>query len=176
MFTHFYQRRLTLISVQVTFYPFLILRIKESLIKRKGRLKPRLKSIRIDRNGHQISKQFWTPGSSEGGGRWGSNTDSILFLCITVAVYGQERVVRGCGYITDEMDNGECLMRSGTHDVRAIYCSCTSDFCNSVESLRTPSLLPLASLLTAVLATPKLLLSCPIAPPRLSLSRRPNSG
>ncbi|XP_011692397.1 PREDICTED: uncharacterized protein LOC105452727 [Wasmannia auropunctata] len=94
-------------------------------------------------------------------------------LCrkISQKVYGKVRVVRGCGYITDEEnDNGECLTRSGTHDVRAKYCSCTDDLCNSVESLRTPSLLPLASLLTAVLATPSLLLSCPIAPPRISLS------
>lgn len=86
-------------------------------------------------------------------------------------VYGHVRVVRSCGYITDESkDDGECLSRSGTHDVRAKYCSCTSDLCNSVESLRTPSLLPLASLLTAVLATPSLLLSCPFAQPRTSLS------
>ncbi|XP_012538129.1 uncharacterized protein LOC105837693 [Monomorium pharaonis] len=94
-------------------------------------------------------------------------------LCrkISQKVYGKDRVVRSCGYITDEKDNGECLKRSGTHDVRAVYCSCTSDLCNSVESsLRTPSLLPLASLLTAVLAIPSLLLSCPTAQPRTSLS------
>lgn len=87
-----------------------------------------------------------------------------------VAVYGKVRVVRSCGYIADEKDNGECLMRSGTHDVRVSYCSCTSDLCNSVENLRTPSLLPLASLLTAVLATPSLLLSSSTAPPHISLS------
>ncbi|KAH0945204.1 hypothetical protein HN011_010738 [Eciton burchellii] len=96
-------------------------------------------------------------------------------LCrkISQKVYGKVRVVRSCGYITDKMDNGECLTRSGTHDVRAQYCSCTSDLCNSVESLRMPSLLPLAFLLTAVLMTPSLFLpSYPIA--MASLSQKPN--
>ncbi|XP_018393566.1 PREDICTED: uncharacterized protein LOC108772526 [Cyphomyrmex costatus] len=100
-----------------------------------------------------------------------SHLEPTLCRKISQKVYGKERVVRSCGYITDaEKDNGECLMRSGTHDVRAVYCSCTGDLCNSVESLRTPSLLPLASLLTAVLATPSLLLSCPIVPSRISFS------
>ncbi|KYQ52307.1 hypothetical protein ALC60_08573 [Trachymyrmex zeteki] len=100
-----------------------------------------------------------------------SHLEPTLCRKISQKVYGKERVVRSCGYITDaEKDNGECLMKTGTHDVRAIYCSCTGDLCNSVESLRTPSLLPLASLLTAVLATPSLLLSCPIVPSRISLS------
>ncbi|CAK9815599.1 hypothetical protein ANTQUA_LOCUS8513 [Anthophora quadrimaculata] len=84
-------------------------------------------------------------------------------LCrkISQRVYGKIRVVRGCGYITDEKDNGDCLKRSGTHDVQAFYCSCTGDLCNSAES-RTPSfLLPLTSLLAVVLAVPSLLLSCP---------------
>ncbi|KAG7202178.1 hypothetical protein KM043_015858 [Ampulex compressa] len=73
-------------------------------------------------------------------------------LCrkISQRVYGKERVVRGCGYIMDERDNAECILRTGTHDVRAVYCSCTGDLCNSAES-RTPSvLLPLASLLAIV--------------------------
>lgn len=84
-------------------------------------------------------------------------------------MYGKVRVVRSCGYITNNKDDGECLMRTGTHDVRATYCSCTGDLCNSAPESRTPSLLlPLASLLTAVLATPSLLLSCPIAPSRTS--------
>ncbi|GAB1869145.1 hypothetical protein CAJAP_10224 [Camponotus japonicus] len=99
-----------------------------------------------------------------------SHLEPTLCRKISQRIYGKVRVVRSCGYITDEKDNGECLMRSGTHDVRALYCSCTGDLCNSVESLRTPSLLPLASLLTAVLAIPSLLLSCP------PLSRQPNSA
>lgn len=46
-------------------------------------------------------------------------------------MYGKERVVRGCGYIPDERtDDRECLKRSGTHDVQAVYCACTADLCN----------------------------------------------
>ncbi|EFN85389.1 uncharacterized protein LOC105182373 [Harpegnathos saltator] len=98
-----------------------------------------------------------------------SQLEPTLCRKISQRVYGKVRVVRSCGYITHEKDNGECLMRTGTHDVRATYCSCTGDLCNSALESRTPSLLlPLASLLTAVLATPSLLLSCPIAPPRTS--------
>jgi hypothetical protein len=48
-------------------------------------------------------------------------------------VYGKVRVVRGCGYITDERDDGICMKRSGTHDVFALYCACTTDLCNSSE-------------------------------------------
>ncbi|KZC07065.1 hypothetical protein WN55_08950, partial [Dufourea novaeangliae] len=85
---------------------------------------------------------------------------------ISQKVYGKIRVVRGCGYITDERDNAECLLRTGTHDVQARYCSCNDNLCNSAES-RTPSyfLLPFTSLFTVVLAVPSLLLSYPIAIP-----------
>lgn len=50
-------------------------------------------------------------------------------------VYGIERVVRGCGYITDERDDKQCMKRSGTHDVHALYCACTNDLCNSSNQL-----------------------------------------
>lgn len=46
-------------------------------------------------------------------------------------VYGELRIVRGCGYITDVRDNKECLKRSGTHDVHALYCACSTDLCNA---------------------------------------------
>lgn len=49
-----------------------------------------------------------------------------------ISVYGKIRVVRGCGYLTDEdYDDKACVKRSGTHDVFAIYCSCTGDLCNT---------------------------------------------
>ncbi|XP_076163211.1 UPAR/Ly6 domain-containing protein crok isoform X2 [Ptiloglossa arizonensis] len=86
-------------------------------------------------------------------------------LCrkISQRVYGKMRVVRGCGYISDAKDNADCLMRSGTHDVQAYYCSCTGDLCNSAES-RTPSfLLSLTSLFAVILAMPSLLFSYPFA-------------
>lgn len=42
------------------------------------------------------------------------------------------RVVRGCGYITNERTiDGQCTRRTGTHDVVAHYCACTEDLCNS---------------------------------------------
>lgn len=49
-----------------------------------------------------------------------------------ISVYGKVRVIRECGYLTDEeRDDKACVKRSGTHDVFALYCSCTTDLCNS---------------------------------------------
>ena len=50
-------------------------------------------------------------------------------------MYGKVRVLRGCGYITDERDDKMCIKRSGTHDVHALYCACTADLCNSSEKV-----------------------------------------
>lgn len=55
------------------------------------------------------------------------------------AVYGQTRVVRGCGFITDESSDQQCLRRSGTHDVKAWYCSCTTDLCNAAHKDSLPT-------------------------------------
>lgn len=44
-------------------------------------------------------------------------------------------MVRGCGYITDDRDDKACVKRSGTHDVQALYCSCTADLCNSSQNV-----------------------------------------
>ncbi|KAK1119773.1 hypothetical protein K0M31_013187 [Melipona bicolor] len=96
-----------------------------------------------------------------------SHEKPVLCRKISQRVYGKIRVVRGCGYITDKRDDAECLIRSGTHDVHAVYCACTGDLCNSAES-RTPSfLLPLTSLLTVILTMSSFLLSCPFAIPVL---------
>ena len=59
------------------------------------------------------------------------NIDYIKIVLIIFSVYGEERIVRGCGYITDARDNKECLKRSGTHDVHALYCACSTDLCNA---------------------------------------------
>jgi hypothetical protein len=56
-------------------------------------------------------------------------------------VYGEVRVVRGCGYVPDARDNKDCLRRSGTHDVLAMYCACTSDLCNGATSQHKSQLL-----------------------------------
>lgn len=53
-------------------------------------------------------------------------------------VYGIERVVRGCGYITDDRDDKSCMKRSGTHDVQALYCACTTDLCNASSKVFDP--------------------------------------
>ncbi|GAB0100577.1 Protein quiver [Sergentomyia squamirostris] len=50
-------------------------------------------------------------------------------------VYGTIRIVRGCGYVTDPRDNKDCMKRSGTHDVQALYCSCTQDHCNEASPI-----------------------------------------
>lgn len=54
-------------------------------------------------------------------------------LQYSLLVYGKIRVIRGCGYIRDPKDDKECVKRSGTHDVQAIYCACTTDRCNGAE-------------------------------------------
>ncbi|XP_012276725.1 uncharacterized protein LOC105697710 [Orussus abietinus] len=59
-----------------------------------------------------------------------SHMEPVLCRKMSQKVYGKVRVVRGCGFITDERDNGECLLRTGTHDVKARYCACTGDLCN----------------------------------------------
>ncbi|KAK0182163.1 hypothetical protein PV327_000326 [Microctonus hyperodae] len=62
-----------------------------------------------------------------------NNMEPTLCRKISQKVYGKERVVRGCGYITDERDNAACVRRVGTHDVMAHYCSCTTDLCNTAS-------------------------------------------
>uniref|UniRef100_T1GQL7 Uncharacterized protein n=1 Tax=Megaselia scalaris TaxID=36166 RepID=T1GQL7_MEGSC len=59
--------------------------------------------------------------------------EPVLCRKTTQKVYGKVRVVRGCGYIRDSKDDKECVKRSGTHDVQAIYCACTTDLCNGAE-------------------------------------------
>uniref|UniRef100_U5EGF9 Putative secreted protein n=1 Tax=Corethrella appendiculata TaxID=1370023 RepID=U5EGF9_9DIPT len=67
-------------------------------------------------------------------------------------VYGKIRVVRGCGYITDESDDKECKKRSGTHDVHVTYCSCSKDFCNDGVQINLNSNLKYFLTVTTVLA------------------------
>lgn len=63
------------------------------------------------------------------------NNDVKLINNLLLSVYGIERVVRGCGYITDDRDDKQCLKRSGTFEVNAIYCACTTDLCNTSSQL-----------------------------------------
>ncbi|XP_049787137.1 uncharacterized protein LOC126249742 [Schistocerca nitens] len=60
---------------------------------------------------------------------------------IVQRVYGKTRVVRGCGYLTDDSnpDGRSCFQRSGTHDVHVQYCTCNEDRCNSARSRSGPA-------------------------------------
>lgn len=54
------------------------------------------------------------------------------------SVYGKIRIIRGCGYLTDEeRDDKACARRSGTHDVQVYYCSCTGSLCNQSSVLQS---------------------------------------
>lgn len=74
-------------------------------------------------------------------------TNGTLLL---LAVYGKVRIVRDCGYITDERDDKECVKRSGTHDVQVHYCSCTSSECNSGRTLLSSFQLTAAAVLILI--------------------------
>lgn len=74
----------------------------------------------------------------------GIEEEATLCRKITQKVYGKVRVYRGCGYLKEERDDKECVKRSGTHDVFAVYCACTTDLCNGavpVHSATTITLL-----------------------------------
>ncbi|XP_058804072.1 uncharacterized protein LOC131671579 [Phymastichus coffea] len=81
------------------------------------------------------------------------DVEPVLCRKISQKVYGKDRVVRGCGFLEDEKtDNKACLSRSGTHDVRAKYCSCTTDLCNSTPASTEPASIGLLTLLGFVIA------------------------
>ncbi|KAI5703695.1 hypothetical protein M8J75_015006 [Diaphorina citri] len=63
-------------------------------------------------------------------------------------IYSKRRVVRGCGYITEERD--DCYRRTGTFDVDSTYCACKGDICNGSPSLGQSTSLVVTSLLAAV--------------------------
>ncbi|GLV42800.1 uncharacterized protein CBL_03540 [Carabus blaptoides fortunei] len=65
----------------------------------------------------------------------GPNITSTICRKNVQKVYGKIRIVRACGYITDERDDKECVKRSGTHDVQVNYCSCTTAECNGGHTL-----------------------------------------
>ncbi|XP_022920285.1 UPAR/Ly6 domain-containing protein crok-like [Onthophagus taurus] len=64
----------------------------------------------------------------------------ILCRKVIQKVHGKIRVIRGCGYIKDEdHDDKECYTRSGTHDVKVTYCSCTTSLCNGAPRFGYPA-------------------------------------
>lgn len=68
-----------------------------------------------------------------------------------VSVQGHTRVIRGCGYIPDDVGSKECYKRTGTHDVNVEYCACKKSFCNSGHLSRPSISALLAALLAAVI-------------------------
>lgn len=80
------------------------------------------------------------------------NTEPTLCRKTSQKVYGKIRVVRGCGFITDSRDDGECMLRSGTHDVFTVFCACTTDLCNgAIAKSRSSILATFATLFTTIL-------------------------
>lgn len=59
-------------------------------------------------------------------------------------------------YLTDPRDDKECVKRSGTHDVFALYCACTTDLCNTAPNLNFNKLISAIMILVLTLI-PKLL-------------------
>lgn len=67
-------------------------------------------------------------------------TEVVPTICrkIVQKVYGKIRVVRGCGYVTDDNPR-DCIQRSGTHDVQIQYCTCKGNLCNTGARQQTIS-------------------------------------
>uniref|UniRef100_A0A8D9EIF0 Protein sleepless n=1 Tax=Cacopsylla melanoneura TaxID=428564 RepID=A0A8D9EIF0_9HEMI len=63
------------------------------------------------------------------------NDYEVPVICrkIIQKIYSKRRVIRGCGYITE--DRTECYRRSGTFDVDSTFCACKDDICNGSHSL-----------------------------------------
>ncbi|KAI5733026.1 hypothetical protein M8J76_006754 [Diaphorina citri] len=72
----------------------------------------------------------------------------VICRKIIQKIYSKRRVVRGCGYITEERD--DCYRRTGTFDVDSTYCACKGDICNGSPSLGQSTSLVVTSLLAAV--------------------------
>lgn len=63
------------------------------------------------------------------------------FFLFSLQVFGKVRVIRGCGYIKDEItedadkdkddDKQKCKKRSGTFEVQSLFCNCDTDECNA---------------------------------------------
>lgn len=70
----------------------------------------------------------------------------VICRKIVQKIYSKKRVIRGCGYITEERD--DCYRRTGTFDVDSTYCACKSDICNGSPSLDQSG----TSLMTSLLA------------------------
>ncbi|XP_012269177.1 uncharacterized protein LOC105693673 [Athalia rosae] len=85
------------------------------------------------------------------------NAEPTLCRKTLQKIYGKTRVVRGCGFLTDSRDDGDCVQRSGTHDVLAWYCACTTDLCNAANAKLPMSVIgTTTTALTAILFRHKL--------------------
>ena len=62
------------------------------------------------------------------------------------------RVVRTCGWISDDSTDGECIRRSGTFSVLVEYCTCSTDGCNGATGTYLSTGLAVATLMGLVVA------------------------
>lgn len=99
-----------------------------SLRQRPTNLPPDVKEATLCRKTTQKGKSFKIKINF-----WSIN---MLFWISICSVYGVTRVVRGCGYIRDERDDKDCVKRSGTHDVQALYCACSTEKCNNGPTIQ----------------------------------------
>lgn len=68
------------------------------------------------------------------------------------------KLFENISYLTDSRDDKECVKRSGTHDVFAWYCACTTDLCNTATTLiNFNKLISVIMLLILSIVFPKLL-------------------
>ncbi|XP_028164728.1 uncharacterized protein LOC114355892 [Ostrinia furnacalis] len=62
------------------------------------------------------------------------DVESTLCRTIKMEIHGKVRVVRTCGYLTDEPSEKPCRRQTGTGDLFVTYCSCTTDLCNAAPA------------------------------------------
>lgn len=75
---------------------------------------------------------------------------SVPVMCrkLVQKIYQKRRVIRGCGYITEERN--DCYRRSGTFDVDSTYCACKGDICNGSSRLDQSGTSLVTSLVAAI--------------------------
>ncbi|XP_013164710.1 PREDICTED: uncharacterized protein LOC106115753 isoform X1 [Papilio xuthus] len=59
--------------------------------------------------------------------------ESKFCRSIKMEIYGKVRVVRGCGFLTEENEkigDPPCRRQTGTGDLFVTYCTCDTDLCN----------------------------------------------
>ncbi|CAH2071885.1 unnamed protein product, partial [Iphiclides podalirius] len=66
--------------------------------------------------------------------------ESTFCRSIRMEIYGKIRVVRQCGYLTEENEkigDPPCKRQTGTGDLFVTYCNCDTDLCNGASTRDT---------------------------------------